>query len=463
MSTSAPTTLGQLKQSGYRPRSIKDELRENLTEALKTNRPLFPGLVGFDKTVVPQLINAILARHDLILLGLRGQAKTRLARMLVSLLDEQVPILPGLPLNEDPMAPISDAGRARVAEQGDDTPIEWLDRDRRYGEKLATPDVSMADLIGDIDPIKAANLRLDYASPEVIHYGIIPRTNRGIFCVNELPDLSPRIQVGLLNILQERDIQIRGFPVRIEMDVLLVFTANPEDYTNRGSIITPLKDRIQSQILTHYPRRVEEAMKITDHEAWVARPGGVGVHVPQFCKKIVEQVAFCARQSEFLDQSSGVSARLPISLMESVISNAERRGLMTGEPMVSVRPIDFQQAICAFTCKVELVYQGEQEGAANVARHLVGRAVRSVADESLPQLDSDSSDRDTGPLSLEEEDSSGQAPEVFGEYQKIVDHFSAGHRLELADIEPRGRTFEALSAVPGLEELARRCVPMENV
>ena len=439
--------LGELKASGYRSRPVKDEVRENLIAALKARRELFPGIIGYEKTVIPQIINALLGRHDIILLGLRGQAKTRIARQMTELLDEWMPVLADLPLNEDPLNPISAGGRAMVGSHGDETPIRWIHRSERYREKLATPDVSMSDLIGDIDPIKAATLKLDLSNEQVIHFGIIPRTNRGLFCINELPDLSPRIQVGLLNIMQERDIQIRGFPVRLPIDVLMVFTANPEDYTNRGSIITPLKDRIQSQVHTHYPERLEESLRITAQEAWVSRDSGVQVHVPRFLREAVEEVAFAARASEYLDQSSGVSARLPISLLENVISNAERRGLATGETTVCVRPIDFQPAVSAVTGKVELVYQGEQHGAQNVARHLVGQGLKAVFARLLPDPSGDTGDEENA---------------VFGPYKSILDHFSRGGRVQLDDATTTDSTREALRAIAGLEKLADRHVPMDD-
>ncbi len=431
-----PRTLGELRGSGHRSRPIKTELRENLIDALRAGRPLFPGIVGYEKTVIPQIVNAVLGKHDIILLGLRGQAKTRLARQITALLDEWMPVLADFPLNEDPLAPVSSGARAFVESHGDDTPIRWIHRDDRYREKLATPDVSMSDLIGDIDPIKAATKKLELSNEEVIHFGIIPRTNRGIFCINELPDLSPRIQVGLLNIMQERDIQIRGFPVRLPIDVMMVFTANPEDYTNRGSIITPLKDRIESQIHTHYPRDLEDAMTITAQEAWTGRDSGVHVHVPRFCIEAVEEVAFGARQSEFLDQSSGVSARLPIALLENTVSNAERRGLLTGETTVCARPIDFQSAVSAVTGKVELVYQGEQEGAQNVARHLIGKGIKAVFDRVMP------------------DPNAGGGEDVFGPYKPILDHFSAGGRVEIADTTPTADALKTLKAIQGLEKLA---------
>ncbi len=446
MTMKLPATLGELRASGYKPRSVKDELRQNLLAALRAKRQLFAGIVGYEQTVVPQIVNAILAKHDIILLGLRGQAKTRIARQLTELLDERIPVLADSPINEDPMSPVTAEGRSLVEKLGDATPIAWLTRDHRYREKLATPDVSMADLIGDIDPIKAANLRLDYSSEKVIHYGIIPRTNRGIFCINELPDLASRIQVGLLNIMQERDVQIRGFPVRLPMDILMVFTANPEDYTNRGSIITPLKDRIESQIHTHYPREISHAMSITAQEAWVQRDGAVRVHVPRFILEAVEEVAFEARRSEFLDQSSGVSARLPISLLENIISNAERRALKHDETSATVRPVDFQQAISAVTGKVELVYQGEQHGAINVARHLIGKGLKAVFDRYMPEVGGEGKDDAA----------------AFGPYKPIVDHFSRGKVVQVGDDVSDAQSLTAMRHVPQLEEIARKHIPLED-
>jgi len=446
MATSRPRTVGELKRSGYQPIGVKDELRRNLSKALREKKPLFKGIIGYEKTVMPQLLNAILGHHDFILLGLRGQAKTRLARQLVEFLDPEIPVLPGFPLNEDPLAPVSSGAKAHISAGGDDTPIGWLSREERYREKLATPDVTIADLIGDIDPIKAANKRLDYASEEVIHYGIIPRTNRGIFCINELPDLPARIQVGLLNIMQERDIQIRGFPIRLPMDIVMIYTANPEDYTNRGSIITPLKDRIDSQILTHYPAKLDDAMHITAQEAWAERGGEVSVHVPQFMREAIEEVGFQARKSEFLDQSSGVSARLSISLLENVISNAERRALLNGETKICVRPIDLQPAVSAVTGKVELVYEGEQEGALSVARHLIGRAVKAVFDRHFPDA-----------YKIKEQDESS-----FGPYKPVVNYFARGSTLKLSDTDATPAALAALRAVEGLEQLAKAHVPIQH-
>ncbi|MEZ6020729.1 MAG: magnesium chelatase [Planctomycetota bacterium] len=368
-------TLGQLKASGYRPRSVRQELRENLAAALRAGRDPFPGILGYEHSVVPQLENAILAGHDFILLGLRGQAKTRILRSLSALLDDAVPVVPGTALNEDPLAPLTESTRRRIEAEGDGLAITWLPRADRYREKLATPDVTVADLIGDVDPIKAATRGLALDDPEVIQYGLIPRTNRGIFAVNELPDLQARIQVALLNLLEEGDVQIRSFPVRLPLDMLLVFSANPEDYTNRGSIITPLRDRIASQILTHYPRCREVARAITDQEAWIEREGPVAVTIPEALRAATEEVAFVARESPWVDQNSGVSARLGIALLEAVWSNAERRALRSGAQHAVVRPSDLLQAAPAITGKVELVYEGEREGAQKVARSLLGGAL----------------------------------------------------------------------------------------
>lgn len=321
-----PNTIGGLKKTVYEVLSVRDEIRRNLIRKLKNREEIFPGIVGYDKTVIPAMINAILAKHDLIFLGLRGQAKTKMARMLISLLDDFVPVIKGSEINDNPFHPVSKFAVDTVNENGDDTEIEWITPEQRYGEKLATPDVTIADLIGDIDPIKAATQKLHYSHEGVIHFGIIPRTNRGIFVINELPDLQPRIQVGLLNIMQEKDIQIRGFNIRIPLDVFIVFTANPEDYTNRGNIITPLKDRIDSQILTHYPKTIEDGIKITEAESWVKRQSGMELIIPHYLKEIIETTAREARLSEFVEQKSGVSARMPITVLENVISNAERKG-----------------------------------------------------------------------------------------------------------------------------------------
>src|SRR5947209_19562749 len=380
-------TLGELRASGYRITSVKDEMRRNLLAAIARGETLFPGIHGYERTVIPAIHNAVLSKHDIILLGLRGQAKTRILRSLTNLLDERVPIIAGCEINDSPLAPTCKRCRRLAAEQGDDLPIAWLTRDERYREKLATPDVTVADLIGDIDPIKAANQRLTYADEEVIHYGIIPRTNRGIFAINELPDLAPRIQVALLNILEERDLQIRGFPVRIPMDVVLVFSANPEDYTSRGNIITPLKDRIDSQILTHYPQSIDTARRITEQEAWTEREDGAKVEIPAYVRDLIENIAFVARESELVDQSSGVSARLTIAAMELLQSNLERRAAITGDKHVFPRLSDLAMLLPAITGKVEMVYEGEQQGAEVVGRKLIGEAVAKLFATKFPPIE----------------------------------------------------------------------------
>src|SRR5579872_5256926 len=377
-------TIGELKASGYKPVSVKEEIRNNLIRKLQQHEQLFPGIVGYEDTVIPALTNALLAKHDIILLGLRGQAKTRIARLLPSLLDEYMPVVAGSEVNDNPFAPISKMARDTIEASGDDTPIEWIHRESRYGEKLATPDVTIADLIGDIDPIKAATLRLHYAHEGAIHFGIIPRTNRGIFNINELPDLQPRIQVGLFNILEERDIQIRGFKIRIPLDELIIFTANPEDYTNRGNIITPLKDRIEAQIITHYPLNMESAIAITEQEAWTQRWGEEGIVIPHYFKEIVEQISFEARSSDFVDQKSGVSARLAISAMETLISNAERRALTNNDKIIVPRITDLAYVISGVTGKVELVFEGEEEGITKVAKALIGKAVKTIFKKYFP-------------------------------------------------------------------------------
>jgi magnesium chelatase subunit I len=377
-------TISDLKKSGYRYKTLKEELRENLLAKISKKEELFPGIIGYDDTVIPELQNALLSKHDFILLGLRGQAKTRILRSLVSLLDEYIPVISGSEINDHPYQPISQYSRDLVKKMGDQTPVSWIAREQRYNEKLATPDVSIADLFGDIDPIKAATKRLHYADEGTIHFGIIPRTNRGIFVINELPDLQPRIQVGLLNILEEKDMQIRGYPLRIPLDILIAFSANPEDYTNRGNIITPLKDRIDSQIITHYPRSVEDGIEITAQEAWQERETFKSKQIPHYFREIVEYIAREARDNEYIDQKSGVSARLAISCMELLISNAERRARMHQETKLTLRISDLQALIPAITGKIELVYEGEQEGIVNVAKLLIGKAVKNVFDKYFP-------------------------------------------------------------------------------
>ena len=381
------TTVGELRRAieqGEVPRrSVHEEVRQNLIAKLRTGQTLFPGIVGYDDTVVPQLVNALLSRHNFILLGLRGQAKTRLLRALATLLDETIPVMPGCEINDDPLAPICAGCITRLATEGDHTPIAWLGRDSRYVEKLATPDVTIADMVGDIDPIKAAKSGLHLSNEMTMHYGLLPRANRGIFGINELPDLAGKIQVGLFNILQEGDVQVKGYPIRLPLDLLMVFTANPEDYTARGKIITPLKDRIGAEIRTHYPVDVEAGIEITAQEAWTGR-GGVCVDVPDFVAEVVERVAFLARQDKRVDQRSGVSQRMPITLLETVVSNAERRGLIAGENPLVPRVIDIYSALPSITGKLELEYEGELKGGEAVARELVRGAVgRRTAGQKL--------------------------------------------------------------------------------
>jgi magnesium chelatase subunit I len=380
-------TLGALKQSGYITKSIKDELRDNLREKIKSGKPVFEGVHGFENTVIPELERAILSRHNINLLGLRGQAKTRLARKMIELLDEYIPFVAGSEINDDPLQPMSRFAKDLIASMGDETPVAWLHRSHRFSEKLATPDVTVADLIGDVDPIKAANLKLSYADDRVIHFGMIPRANRCIFVINELPDLQARIQVALFNILQEGDIQIRGFKIRMPLDMQFVFTANPEDYTNRGSIVTPLKDRIGSQILTHYPETIAIARMITEQEASLNTTQKELVFVPSLAKDLLEQISFEARESEFIDNKSGVSARMSITAYENLVSTAERRALQNGSNNTTVRLSDFMGIIPAITGKVELVYEGEQEGAAQVAQHLIGDAIHSFFPACFPKIE----------------------------------------------------------------------------
>ncbi len=434
--------LRELKSAGWESRPVKEELRENLIRKIRLREPLFPGIYGYDSTVVPQLRHAILARHDILLLGLRGQAKTRLLRSLVNFLDEYMPIIEGSELNDDPYNPLSPYGRQLLAEKGDDTPIAWVHRSARYVEKLATPDTTVADLIGDIDPIKAATRKLDLSSEHVIHYGLIPRSNRGLFAINELPDLQPRIQVALLNIMQERDIQIRGFNLRFPLDVALVFSANPEDYTNRGNIITPLKDRIDAQIITHYPKDIETGMRITEQEAWIKRGDYSDVRIPYFVRQIVEQIAIEARSSEYVDQKSGVSARLTITVMEHIVSAAENRMLLNGEESTTVRISDLFHAVPAITGKLELVYEGEQEGAIQVANHLVGKAVNAVFKTYFPDPQKKAKSK------------AGKEQKASDDvYSRVVTWFSRGNSVELADVLPSSEYGKRLDGVDGLKEL----------
>src|SRR5690554_4571703 len=391
------TTFGALKESGYQSKPIKDELRQNLLQRIMKKEPTFEGIHGYDHTVIPELERAILSKHNINLLGLRGQAKTRLARQMVELLDEYIPIVEGSEINDDPFKPISRYAKNLLAEEGDETPISWLHRNDRFIEKLATPDVTVADIIGDVDPIKAANLKLTYADDRVIHYGMIPRANRCIFVINELPDLQARIQVALFNILQEGDIQIRGFKLRLPLDIQFLFTANPEDYTNRGSIVTPLKDRIGSQILTHYPIDIETARLITEQEAKVVEGQNDMVAIPDLARDLLEQIVFEARESDFIDSKSGVSARLSITALENLMSTAERRALLAGDGKTMVRLSDFVGIIPSITGKIELVYEGEQEGAAVVAYNLIGEGVKSLFEEFFPKIDKLRKDGDETP------------------------------------------------------------------
>ena len=423
-------TLGELKSSGWTSRTVKEELRQNLIRKMQAGDPLFPGIIGYDKTVIPQLQHALLARHDLILLGLRGQAKTKILRMLVNFLDEYIPVVEGSEIHDDPLQPISRYARDLIAEKGDQTPVSWLHREQRYGEKLATPDTTVADLIGDIDPIKAAARKLTLADENVINYGLVPRTNRGLFVINELPDLQPRIQVALLNIMQERDIQIRGFSIRIPLDLFMAFSANPEDYTNRGNIITPLKDRIDTQIITHYPRDLSVGMEITQQESTASRNGEMEIEIHPLYREIVEEVAFGARKSEYVDQKSGVSTRMTITAMEQVFSAAERRALSNNESSARVRISDLFHMVPALTGKMELVYEGEQEGAINVAKHIIGQAISEVFKRTFPD-----------PRSRDE----GENP-----YSDILNWFKDGNDLILSDSMSEKEYRKTLEGIEGL-------------
>jgi magnesium chelatase subunit I len=434
-------TLGDLKAAGYQSKSIKDELRNNLREKIKTGKPVFEGVHGFENTVIPELERAILSRHNINLLGLRGQAKTRLARLMIELLDEYMPIVAGSEINDDPLQPISRFAKDLIAVEGDKTPIHWVHRSERFFEKLATPDVTVADLIGDVDPIKAANLKLSYADDRVIHFGMIPRANRCIFVINELPDLQARIQVALFNILQEGDIQIRGFKLRMPLDMQFVFTANPEDYTNRGSIVTPLKDRIGSQILTHYPETIEIARTITQQEAKLDQIQSDAVYVPSLAKDLLEQIVFEARESEYIDNKSGVSARLSITAYENLLSSAERRALKSGMDSTSVRLSDFMGIIPAITGKVELVYEGEQEGAAEVAQHLIGDAIHTFLPAYFPKIEK-----------LEKQDEKTA-------YSDLIEWFFAESGFELLDDATDEEYKTILDSITPLSVLIKKYQP----
>ena len=442
--TTKATTLGELKKSGYQPISIKDEIRNNLIKKISAKEEPFPGIVGYEDTVIPDTERALLSRHNILFLGLRGQAKTRMARQMTALLDEYIPIVAGSEINDDPLNPISRYAVDLIAAKGDDTPIEWLHRSKRYGEKLATPDVSVADLIGDIDPIKAANLKLSFADENVLHYGIIPRSNRCIFVINELPDLQARIQVSLFNILEEGDLQIRGFKLRLPLDVMFVFTANPEDYTNRGSIVTPLKDRIESQILTHYPKTLEMALSITEQEASIMDAQKDKVVVSDLIKRLIEQVAFEARESELVDKKSGVSARLTIAAFENAVSAAERRAIINNEATTQVWLSDLTGIIPSITGKIELVYEGEQEGPYQVALNLLERAIRTQFIQYFPDPETFKK-RKAGAAKAEE-----------NPYKAVINWFDAGNSLNLFLNTKDDAKIQSLYKVNGLNALIKK-------
>lgn len=434
-------TLGELKAAGYQTKSVKDELRDNLIVKIKKGEDAFPGVWGYEDSVIPELERAILSRHNINLLGLRGQAKTRLAHLMVNLLDEYIPVVEGSEINDDPIKPMSRYAMELIKEKGDDTAITWMHKDERFAEKLATPDVTVADLIGDVDPIKAANLKLSYADDRVIHFGMIPRANRCIFVINELPDLQARIQVSLFNILEEGDIQIRGFKLRLPLDIQFVFTANPEDYTNRGSIVTPLKDRIGSQILTHYPDDVETARKITEQEAKLDSRQTDAVYVPDLAKDLLEQIIFEARESEYVDAKSGVSARTSITAFENLLSTAERRSLLNGGNHTMVRLSDFLGIIPSITGKIELVYEGEQEGADGVAAILIDDAVKSLFPNYFPTINK-----------LERKDEETV-------YDELLHWFFQGEGIELMDDFTDEEYKRALDSIPALNQLMKEHQP----
>ena len=443
-------TLGQLKEINYKPRSVKEELRDNLIKKIGKKEITFPGIIGYEDSVIPDTERALLSQHNILFLGLRGQAKTRMARQMIDLLDEYIPVIEGSEVNDDPFKPLSKYARDLVKEKGDDTPISWLHRKDRYGEKLATPDVSVADLIGDIDPIKAANLKLSYADERVIHYGIIPRSNRGIFVINELPDLQARIQVSLFNILEEGDLQIRGFKLRLPLDIMFVFTANPEDYTNRGAIVTPLKDRIESQILTHYPTTIENSLFITEQEASLHSDQLKKVHVSDLVKRLIEQVSFEARTSEFVDKKSGVSARLTISAYENAVSAAERRAIMNKEKETQIWISDLTGIIPSITGKIELVYEGEQEGPYQVAYNLLEKSIRTQFVKYFPNPESYKK-RKSKEAVLEE-----------NPYKSITRWFDAGNQLNISFGLKDEDKVQLLYKVDGLFGFVKKHFPNAN-
>src|SRR5689334_24774961 len=423
-----PPTLGELRKSSFseqrlRTRKVKDELRENLIARLRSGETIFPGIIGYEDTVVPQLVNAVLSRHNFILLGLRGQAKSRILRALTALLDPQLPYVAGCEIRDNPYEPICKRCRELIAREGEHTPISWVERDARFVEKLATPDVTIADIIGDVDPIKAAKGGHVLSDELTIHYGLLPRANRGLFAINELPDLAGKIQVGLFNIMQEGDVQIKGYPLRLPLDVALVFTANPEDYTARGKIVTPLKDRIGSEIRTHYPGTLEEGISITEQEAWLQRDG-LELHVPKYVREVVERVAFLAREDKKIDKRSGVSQRLPISVLENVISNAERRAVRSGEKTIVPRIGDVYAALPSITGKLELEYEGEMRGADTVARELIRTAVAKTYDTYFKDLN----------------------------MQQVVQWFELGGEIKLSDTAGAQEVLDGLKNIQGLTE-----------
>jgi magnesium chelatase subunit I len=404
--------------------SVKNEIRRNLLRAIERNEPLFPGVHGYEDTVIPQIVNALLSRHNFILLGLRGQAKSRILRGLLQFLDPEIPVIAGCEINDNPLQPICRGCRERIAAEGDNTPINWLPRDQRYVEKLATPDVTIADIIGDVDPIRAARGGRDLSDELTIHYGLLPRANRGIFAINELPDLAGKIQVGLFNIMQEGDIQIKGYPLRLPLDVLLVFSANPEDYTARGKIITPLKDRIGSEIRTHYPSTIEEGIAITTQEAWTARDSGIVVEVPDYLREVVEEIAFQAREDKRVDRRSGVSQRLPISTLESLVSSTEQHAARIGERQAVARIADLYAALPSITGKMELEYEGELKGAEVIARELIRTAIGRVFSKYFAEIS----------------------------FQPVVQWFEAGGELKIPDLISTGQHYQQLAKVQGLLE-----------
>ncbi len=442
-------TLGALKKAGYKSKSVKEEIRENLIPLIQNKQSPFNSILGYENTVIPDVERALLSRHNILFLGLRGQAKTRMAREMIHLLDEWIPVIEGSEINDDPLKPVSYFAVKLIEEMGDATPITWLHRSKRYGEKLATPDVSVADLIGDIDPIKAAHMRLSFADEQALHFGIIPRSHRGIFVINELPDLQARIQVSLFNILQEGDIQIRGFKLRLPLDILFIFTANPEDYTNRGSIVTPLKDRIESQILTHYPKTVEISKSITEQEAAILPAQLEHVEIPDLCKLLIEQIAMEARKSEYVDQKSGVSARLTISAFENLVSTAERRALRENSSHTIMRISDFAGVIPSITGKIELVYEGEQEGPLNVAYRLLSLAIRSTFTQYFPDLQS---------FKKSNKENSKTKPKP-NPYQPIISWFDKGNDLALLQEEPDAAYLNHLYKVDGLFAVVKQYYP----